>query len=140
MRFAKRYFETVANLPEKGELDIIGHFDLLTKNNERGKFIDTSSKEYLAMGLEAIHALKGKIDLFEVNTGAIARGYKSFPYPQMEFLKEFKRLGFGAVITSDCHDKNYIDCFFDEAEQLLTSAGFTSKFILSENGFCEVCL
>ena len=140
MAFAKKYFETVARLPEKGSIDVIGPFDLLTKNNERGGFFDTSSKEYLDLGLEAIHALKGKIDLFEVNTGAISRGYKSAPYPQMEFLKEFKRLGFGVVITSDCHDKNYIDCFFDEAEQLLLSAGFTSKFILSENGFNEVTL
>ena len=58
----------------------------------------------------------------------------------MDFLKEFKRLGFGAVITSDCHDKNYIDCFFDEAKQLLLAAGFTSKFVLTENGFSEVAL
>ena len=140
MAFAKRYFETVARLPEKENIDIIGHFDILTKNNERGRFIDTSAKAYLTLGLEAIHALKGKIDLFEINTGAISRGYRSSPYPQMDFLKEFKRLGFGAVITSDCHDKNYIDCFFGEAKQLLLAAGFTSKFVLTENGFSEVVL
>lgn len=140
MGFAKKYFETVARLPEKGKIDIIGHFDILTKNNERGRFIDTSDKAYLTLGLEAIHALKGKINLFEINTGAISRGYRSSPYPQMEFLKEFKRLGFGAVITSDCHDKNYIDCSFVEAKQLLLAAGFTSKFVLTENGFSEVVL
>ena len=140
MGFAKKYFETVARLPERGRIDIIGHFDILTKNNEHGRFIDTSDKAYLTLGLEAIHELKGKINLFEINTGAIARGYRSSPYPQMEFLKEFKRLGFGAVITSDCHDKNYIDCFFVEAKQLLLAAGFTSKFVLTENGFSEVVL
>jgi len=118
----------------------LGHFDILTKNNEVGKFIDTSSKEYLDLGLEAIHGLKGKIDIFEVNTGAISRGYKSTPYPQIEFLREFNRLDFGAVVTSDCHDKNCIDTAFDEAEQLLSSAGFKSKFILTENGFKEVVL
>ena len=58
----------------------------------------------------------------------------------MEFLKEFNRLGFGAVITSDCHDKSFIDCFFDEAEALISAAGFKSKWILTENGFKEVGL
>ena len=140
MAFAKRYFETVARLPEKERIDIIGHFDILMKNNEHGRFINMSDKAYLTLGLETIHALKGKIDLFEINTGAISRGYRSAPYPQMEFLKEFKRLGFGAVITSDCHDRNYLDCFFDEARQLLLTAGFTSKFVLTENGFREVVL
>ena len=140
LSFAKKYFETVARLPEKGRIDIIGHFDLLAKNNEQGRFIDTSAKEYLDLGMQAIHDLKGKIDLFEINTGAISRGYTAVPYPQMEFLKEFRRLGYGVVVTSDCHDKNHIDCFYDEAEQLLLAAGFTSKFILTANGFQEVSL
>ena len=78
------------------------------------------------------------VPLFEINTGAISRGYRTSPYPQMEFLKEFHRCGFGVVITSDCHDKHFIDCFYPEAEQLLAQAGFTSKWILTDNGFKEV--
>lgn len=139
-KFAEKYFETVARLPKKGKFDIIGHFDLITKNNEKGNFIDSSSKKYLDLGFEAIHALKGEIPFFEVNTGAISRGYRNSPYPQMEFLREFNRLGFGVVITSDCHDKNFIDCFYDEAEALISAAGFKSKWILTEKGFKEVCL
>ena len=140
MAFAKKYYETLIRLPEKGKLDIIGHFDTLTKNNEKGKFIDTASKEYLDLGYEAIHALKGKIPLFEVNTGAISRGYRTAPYPQMEFLKEFNRCGFGVVITSDCHDKNYLDCFYTQSRQMLAEAGFKSQWILTDDGFKEVAL
>ena len=136
--FAKKYFEEIIRLPEKGNFDILGHFDLITKNNEKGRFIDTSSKSYLNMGFEAIHALKGKIPLFEVNTGGISRGYMSRPYPQMEFLREFNRLGFGVLLTSDCHDKNFLDCFYEEAVELITAAGFKSKWILTEDGFKEV--
>lgn len=140
LRFAKQYFETVVQLPEKGKIDILGHFDIITKNNEKGNFIDVSDENYLKMGFDAIHALGGKIPLFEVNTGAISRGYRTSPYPQIEFLREFHRCGFGAVITSDCHDKNHIDCFYTEAEELLRTAGFSSKWILTENGFREVAL
>ena len=138
LAFAKKYFETVACLPEKGQLDILGHFDLLTKNNAAGQFIDVSSKAYLDAGFETIAALKGKIPMFEVNTGAVSRGYKTTPYPQMEFLKEFQRQSFGVVITSDCHDKNFIDCYYEEAEELIREAGFQTKWILTETGFREV--
>ncbi len=140
LSFARKYFETVASLPQRTNIDIIGHFDLITKNNEKGRFLDVSAKEYLDLGFEAIHALKGKIPLFEVNTGAISRGYRAAPYPQMEFLKEFHRCGFGVVITSDCHDKNFIDCFYEEAESLIAEAGFRSKWILTGDGFQEVAL
>ena len=91
-------------------------------------------------GFEAIAALKGKIPLFEVNTGAIGRGYKTAPYPQTEFLKEFHRQGFGVVITSDCHDKNYLDCFYTQSRQMLAEAGFKSQWILTDDGFKEVAL
>ena len=140
LRFAQKYFETVARLPDKGSFDILGHFDLITKNNETGKFIDVSSREYLHAGFEAIHALSGKIPFFEVNTGAISRGYRTSPYPQMEFLREFQRLGFGVLITSDCHDRNHIDCFYEEAESMIADAGFKSKWILTDDGFEEVGL
>lgn len=140
LKFAEKYFSTVAALPTRGNFNIIGHFDLLTKNNEVGKFIDTNSKKYLQFGTEAIHNLKGKIPFFEVNTGAISRGYRTSAYPQTEFLKEFKKCGFGVVITSDCHNKNYLDCGFEEARQRLLDCGFKSHWILTDKGFCEVPL
>lgn len=138
LKFAKKYYETVSTLPDHGNFDIIGHFDLCAKNNEKGCFFDESSKEYIGYGIEAIHALKGKIPLFEVNTGAISRGYRTKPYPQSEFLSEFQKCGFGAIITSDCHDKHHIDCCFEEARQMLIEAGFTTRFVLTDNGFKEV--
>ena len=140
MRFAKKYYETLSALLQNTAVDIIGHFDIITKNNEAGKFIDTASKEYLSCGLEAIYAIKGRVPFFEVNTGAIGRGYRTSPYPQMEFLREFHRLGFGAVITSDCHNKIHLDCYYDEASALLSAAGFISKWILTDGGFKEVAL
>lgn len=138
LKFAQKYFDTMLLLPKKRNFDILGHFDLLIKTNEQNGFIDTSSKEYLNYGYEAIRSLKGKIPFFEVNTGAIARGYKTTPYPQIDFLKEFKNCGFGAVITSDCHDKNFIDCYYNEARDMLIEAGFRTLWILTSNGFKEV--
>lgn len=140
LSFARCYFERVAALPECCCADIVGHFDLLTKNNERGDLIDITSREYLSLGREAIHALAGRIPLFEVNTGAVARGYRTSPYPALDFVREFRECGFGAVITSDCHDKRYLDCAYADAEELLRAAGYRSIFVLTDSGFCEVGL
>lgn len=140
LRFAKKYFDTLLLLPQKIRVDVLGHFDIFTKTNELRKFIDTESDEYLNYGYECIHNLKGKIPLFEVNTGAISRGYRTKPYPQIEFLKEFKECGFGAIITSDCHNKDFIDCYYKEAKELLLSAGFNSQWLFTNDGFKEVGL
>ena len=140
MAYARRYYENILRLPEVGKFDILAHFDLVTKNNEKGNFVDANTKEYLDLAFGAIHGLQGEIPLFEVNTGVIIRGYRSFPYPQMDILKELKRCGFGAVISSDCHNKDHLDYFFQEAQQLLAEAGFVSKFVLTDEGFQEVKL
>ena len=140
LKFAEKYFQTLLLLLQKCSFDILGHFDLLTKTNELRHIIDTASKEYLHYGYEAIRSLKGKIPLFEVNTGAIARGYRTTPYPQTEFLRELKNCGFGAVITSDCHNKDHLDCYYKEARELLLSAGFKELYILTDSGFKPVKL
>ncbi len=140
MKYAKRYYEVLSDLPQYGEFDIIGHFDLITKHCENKSFFDENSKEYIGYAIEAATALKGKIPFFEVNTGAIARGYRKTPYPTIPILKELKRLGFGAVITSDCHDANMLDCGFSEAAKLLKDCGFKEKYILTETGFKAVSL
>ncbi|MBO5879040.1 MAG: PHP domain-containing protein [Clostridia bacterium] len=140
MRFAKAYYEQLADAESYGKFDIIAHFDILTKNNELGKFLDTSTKEYLDLAFSAADALKGKIPFFEVNTGAVARGYRSSLYPQIEILKRLKELGFGVTISSDCHNKLFLDYYFDEAREYLIAAGFKSKVILTSGGFREVAL
>ena len=56
----------------------------------------------------------------------------------MDFLNEFRENGFGAVITSDCHNKNFVDCYFEESQEILREAGFKSRFVLTNNGFEEV--
>jgi len=138
--FAKAYYETLAKLPEYGDFDIIGHFDQITKNIEIMPLFDIESKVYLDYALDAMHALKDKIPLFEVNTGAIARGYRTTPYPHVKLLKELNTLGFGAVISSDCHDGRKLDFGFADARALLKECGFKEQYILKNTGFEAIAL
>ena len=140
MNYAKAYYNTLAQLPEYGDFDVVGHFDLITKFCEKREFFDISSKEYLHSAIEAAEVLVKKIPMFELNTGAIARGYRTTPYPSKDLIKELKRLGFGVVITSDCHNKEYINYKFKESVELLKSCGFKEQYILTKNGFKAVSL
>ena len=140
MAFAKEYYRQLMWLPDYADCDILGHFDLITKHRERKEFFDCESKEYRYAAIEAAEALAGKIPYFEVNTGGIARGYRTTPYPDPFIIKEMKRLGFGAVITSDCHRRADMDCQYEEASALLQSCGFTHSYILTKDGFVPVPL
>lgn len=140
LEFARAYYRLLATLPEYGRFDILGHYDLITKNCEKTFLFDTESRDYLNAAFETLEALTGRIPLFEVNTGAIARGYRTSPYPSVPILKEFLRRGWGAVITSDCHDGRYLDCAFEESRSLLAECGFRERYVLTDRGFVPVAL
>lgn len=140
LALVRAYYTELATLPEYGPFDIVAHFDLITKYRNLVSLFDEQSKEYRDCAIAAAEALAGKIPYFEVNSGAIARGYRTTPYPNPFIIKELKRLGFGAVITSDCHDCNKLDLYFDEAEELLRSCGFQERYVLTDNGFQPIAL
>lgn len=135
LAFCRSYYDMVCAMPDYGDFDIIGHFDLCVKLNQKIHFVDESSDKYLSYAFEAISSLKGEIPFFEVNTGCISRGYRTIPYPIPRILKEFKRQGFGACITSDCHDSKDLDCHYLQARELLVSCGFKEIYILTDKGF-----
>ncbi len=140
LKYAKAYYELLSKLPEYGTFDIIGHFDLITKHCESPDFLDVDSPEYLRYAYDAIDALRGKIPFFEVNTGAMARGYRTSPYPSAPILKHLLECGFLPVISSDCHNKDMLDCGFKDSVELLESCGATERYILTKNGFHAVAL
>lgn len=136
MRYVKAYYETVAQMPKYiPNCDIIGHIDLLTKHMDTHQFFDTESAEYRKCAIEAIDELVKSVDVFEVNTGAIARGYRTTPYPQDFILKELKKRGCGIIITSDCHDNRFLDYKFDEALHLVKECGFKEVLKMTDKGF-----
>lgn len=138
MAYARAYYEEVASLPQYGKFDIIAHFDLITKHCEKESLFDQKSKEYQRIAVESAEQLVGKIPYFEINTGAMARGYRTTPYPDLFLVKELKRLGFGAVISTDCHDRRNLDYGYEEAMELLKKCGFKERFVFTGEGFIGV--
>ena len=100
---AEEYFRAVAQLADMDRIDIIGHFDLLTKFNEGGKFFDESHPRYVAAWKAAADRLLPKKIPFEINTGAISRGYRTQPYPAAPIREYIRANGGGFILSSDSH-------------------------------------
>lgn len=116
--FAEDYYAHVAQIYEKTGCRIVGHFDLVTKFNEGGALFDTTHPRYRRAALDALHRLLEKPVLFEINTGAIARGYRKMPYPEHFLLRELLENGAGLILSSDCHDRRFLLFGLDEWRSL----------------------
>ena len=138
LKFAKEYYSQLSTLSQYGKFDIVGHFDIITKNIEICKFFDVESKEYKNYALDALHTLIEKFDIFEVNTGAISRKYRTTPYPQDFILKEIKAIGGKITFSSDCHNMDYLDGGFNQAVELAKDCGFKDYVVLKDGKFVEV--
>ena len=101
----EEYFKTVTQVVEKTNADIIGHFDLITKFNDKFVLFDETSPRYRKATNNALEALLQKKRPFEINTGAISRGYKHMPYPAKEWIELIQRNGGTLFLSSDSHTK-----------------------------------
>lgn len=122
--YAEEYYKAVSQI----EGDIAGHFDLLTKFDRANEIFNPSEERYKKAALSALEALLAKNMVFEVNTGAMSRGYKDEPYPDVWLLHEIKRRGGRILLTSDSHEAKNLDYGYDMAEKTLINLGFTNFY------------
>ena len=133
LEFAKLYYQTFEKLKDSRRIDIVGHCDLVSKHSENENFFDSNCKEYKEFALSAIRKVFKRCQVFEINTGAIARGYRTTPYPAPFIMQELKKLGAKMIISSDCHNQDFLDCHFEDSIKYLKSFGF-DKVYKFENG------
>ncbi|MBQ7689419.1 MAG: histidinol-phosphatase [Clostridia bacterium] len=122
------YYQTVADIVNKTDCDIIGHFDLPTKYLEKEQIFDPSSPRYKkAWQAAADKLLQAKVP-FEINTGAMARGCRSTPYPAPEILSYLASHGGTVVLSGDSHSAKTLRYAFDRCEKLVASTGLTYRY------------
>jgi len=133
---AEEYFILVGDVINKTGADIIGHIDLITKYNEKEN--RTLSKKFFDCAEKAVKKLAVSGKPFEINTGAIARGYRTTPYPSPEILEMIKGEKGKIIFSSDCHNREFLDCCYAEAEKLAKSIGFKAQSIITAEGLKEI--
>ncbi len=130
---AKKYLIDSVQCAIDHKPDFIGHVDLATKYC----LVDETEPAYRKVLLECIAAMLEVCPIFEINTGAIARGYRTTPYPADFAMRYINEHGGKFVLNSDCHVAKYLDCFYPESVELAKSCGVKSLVRLTSNGWIE---
>ena len=134
--FAEDYFRLVGDIYERKHCNIIGHFDLIAKFNENGETFDKNNVRYITAAMGALDRLRKARAVFEVNTGAMSRGYRKTPYPDNMFLPAIAERGMPLLVTSDCHKKENLIFGLTAEQERLESAGY--RVCLSSGDFLNL--
>ena len=122
------YFATVCQSIEGTGAAVIGHIELIMKFNERRDLFDDTDPRYLDAALACAETAAKSGRLVEINTGAIARGYRTQPYPSAAMLRRVRDCGGRLLFSSDCHNSDYLSCHFPQAMELARQCGFKSAW------------
>jgi histidinol-phosphatase (PHP family) len=123
-RLYELYFENVIGAVSSGLYDIIGHCDLIRIYGYKPSFDPEPLYRKLAQ------VMKENEVVFELNTNGRNRPFGDF-YPDRRFLHIFREENVPVCVNSDAHFPARVGQHFDEAYELLTSAGFTEMAVFS---------
>lgn len=134
-KMVQTYFDHQRQMIKTCDFDIIGHIDLVRKRNAILKIYDETDSWYKKeLKATAIEIAKAGL-VVEINTGGMARGAISSPYPSLEFLKILNKLDVPIIFSSDAHSPEHIVYGFEEAANLAKNAGYSERQYLTSNGF-----
>ena len=108
------YYEHVSRVHAVTGCGVVGHFDLIAKFNEGGALFDEAHPRCVAAWKAAADALLGTGALFEINTGAVARGYRTAPYPAAPILDYLIARGARFLLSGDAHSPGGLCFGFDD--------------------------
>ena len=131
----EEYLKELTSFSQEIPFDIVGHFDLYTKFNEKEKLFDEGNKDYKALAIEYLDKIIETGKIFEINTGAISRGYKTRPYPAPFLIERLKEKKAPIIITSDAHSTSALNTAYKETREMLISIGITKQATLTKKGW-----
>lgn len=134
LAMAKCYYDQLVTHVKRCNPTFVGHFDVITKFSH----MPEEDPRYQEVAAAALEEIVKTCPYIEVNTGAIARKYRTAPYPARFLLERMLSLGAKPVLGSDSHQKENLTFWFDEAVSLLKEVGFTHIARFEGNGFCDV--
>ena len=138
LAFAESYYSNFCQYIKKRKPDIIGHFDLITKFDEISEPIFLGNADYDKISQKYIKETLKSGSVFEVNTGAIARGLRTTVYPFENLLYILKENNAPIILSSDSHQIDTLDFAFDNTKKYLKDFGFDKITVLADNEFKQI--
>jgi histidinol-phosphatase (PHP family) len=131
---AEIYWDAVEEMLSLGGFDILGHLDLVMKNNQDGRYFDPTGERYRRR-MARIAALAARsAAVVELNTGGLNRGTTREPYPSRELLALLRLEGAAVTITADAHEPAQLDGHYGLARKLLAEAGYAETMEFQGKG------
>ncbi|MDR0630238.1 MAG: histidinol-phosphatase [Treponema sp.] len=122
------YWDTMEGMIHAGGFDILGHTDLIKKNNspdQRKKWFSLESPAYQRRMQGIADTIGASSLVVEVNTGGLNRYKLPDTYPSCALLQRLQVKQVPVIITADAHRAEDLDGHYEEARQTLLQAGYT---------------
>ncbi|GHV36141.1 histidinol-phosphatase [Spirochaetia bacterium] len=123
------YWDAVTAMIRAGGFDILGHVDLVKKNNRDGRLFNPAEKTFSRRAEEAAQAAARAGIAVEVNTGGLNRKKTAETYPSASILRFFRENRVPAIITADAHRAEDLDGHYTDARETLLAAGYTETVL-----------
>jgi histidinol-phosphatase (PHP family) len=124
-----RYWDAVQEMTAAGGFDILGHVDLVKKNNAGRRWFNPESETYRQRTGETAAAAARAGVAVEVNTGGINRKKVAETYPSLSILRLFREHQVPALITADAHRAEDLDGHYQTGREILLAAGYTQHLL-----------
>lgn len=131
----KDYYNNIIDMVIKYQPNIVGHIDIIKKNNKGNYFFNERESWYKEIVKKVLLKIKNKKSIIEINTGGIPRyGYDCL-YPSTYILEEINRNNINITVSGDSHDIDSVNFYYDEIYEMIKDIGFERIMILTNNGW-----
>ncbi len=135
IKMAEAYYAKFCDYINKRKPDIIGHFDLITKFDEKYDEFFLKNDEYLKIAEKSVLKAAESNAVFEVNTGCVSRGFRFTPFPSEHLLYVLKKIDAKLMLASDSHSVDTLDFNFSETKIRLKEIGFNYLYTIDNGQF-----
>jgi histidinol-phosphatase (PHP family) len=129
----ERYYALVREMVQETRHDMVGHLDIIKKNNGSGRFFSEDAPWYDAAVEETLALIAEKSRIVEVNTAGLRK--RVGLYPSVDILKRCKEFNILLTINSDAHQPADVDADYPEVRDLLLSIGYKEIYQLTPHGW-----
>lgn len=129
------YYLILQEMISRGGFDIIGHLDLIKKNNRNGKYFSEDEKWYRDIVEKTLLVVSKSGLIVEVNTGGMSRNYTDSPYPSYWILERCLKLKIPITLNSDAHSPSHLTASFQQTAKALLEIGFKELHVLEEKSW-----
>lgn len=118
------YYETYLQMANGLKPNLLGHIDIMRKNNPDNRFFDERDAWVINLQETAAKEIK-KLDLVtEINGGGAYRYQNNVVYPSEQFLHILKDEGVKLTIGLDAHSVEMVDSYYQDSLNLAKKIGF----------------